>query len=88
MSYSEPPLPQRKNAISNGRKWYKAVMLDDSPEVLFEAEVPVAVDVEVRPEDHNVWRVKDAEGNEVFVGQRVRYIVLAGEEGGTSPQSE
>ncbi len=65
--------------MSQGGTHYK-VLMEDSSELFFEARDAVNVDVEVHPEDRNVWRVMDAEGRLVFVGQGVRCIVRAADE--------
>jgi hypothetical protein len=58
---------------------YKAVMDDDS-ELLFESSLPVKLDVEVHPEDANVWRATDLEGSVVFIAQKVRAIMQVDEQ--------
>ncbi|MFQ6098065.1 MAG: hypothetical protein ACE5O2_10100 [Armatimonadota bacterium] len=61
-------------------KRYRVVM-EDGSEVSFQAAGVGNIDVEVRPEDSNIWRVMDADGNLVFAAQGVSYICEVQESG-------
>lgn len=58
---------------------YRVVMNDNS-EMFFDADGIAKVDVDIHPEDENIWRVMDVDENVVFVGQGVRYVCEAGKE--------